>query len=83
MSSRLVILDANIIIAAFEHDFWNSLVDQYKIHVNSVVLRQEVYHYYDKYGQKTPINLQQYIDSGKIVEVTATMEQISNLGIPH
>lgn len=79
MRSRLVILDANIIIAAFRGGFWNTLVAQYEISVPSIVLHDEVYYYEDNAGKKVDIDLLQYVTSGKVKEISATPQQIADL----
>ena len=79
MKSRLVILDANVIIRAFAGNFWTSLVSQYDISVNSFVLHNEVYYYTDENGQKVNIDLAAELANGKIKEITATTDQIKNL----
>lgn len=79
MKSRLVILDANIIIEAFRGNFWTSLTSQYEIHVTSIVLQNEVYHYEDNNGQKTPIDLKSELRSGSIKELFATASNIQCL----
>ena len=79
MKSRLVILDANVIIRAFAGNFWTSLVSQYDISVNSFVLHNEVYYYTDESGKKVNIDLAAELANGKIKEITATTDQIKNL----
>jgi predicted nucleic acid-binding protein len=79
MKSNLVILDANVIIEAFRGDFWNSLISRYKIHISSIVLHSEVYHYEDKEGQKIPIDLTTYIQSGRAIEISASVPEIASL----
>lgn len=79
MKSRLVILDANVIIKAFAGNFWNALIAQYDIHITSIVLRAEVYFYEDKNGQRFSIDLTSDIKSGKVKEITATPEEIATL----
>lgn len=76
MKSRLVILDANIVISAFRCGFWKSLIAQYQISLPSIVLHQEVYHYLDENNQQVPIDLDQYIKSGAIQEIAATPDEI-------
>lgn len=79
MKSRLVILDANIVISAFRCGFWSSLIGQYQISLPSIVLHQEVYYYIDVNDQRIPIDLGQYLKSGSIQEVSATPEEIAAL----
>jgi predicted nucleic acid-binding protein len=79
MKSRLVILDANVIIKAFAGNFWNTLIARYDVYVTSIVLRNEVYFYEDKLGQKIQIDVMTYVDSKKIKELTATSLEIAAL----
>lgn len=77
MRSRLVILDANVIIDAFATNLWNSLINQYDVHVTSIVLRQEVYFYKNDAGQRISIDLGSDVASGKVKELTATIEDLA------
>lgn len=79
MNSRLVILDANVIIEAFKHKFWNSLVSQFNISVSSIVLHNEVYFYLDENNQKVDIDLATEVSSGRITEISATADEIASL----
>lgn len=79
MKSRLVILDANVIIRAFAENFWNALIAQYDVHITSIVLHAEIYFYLDKNGQQVPIDLAADITSGKVKELTATLNEIAAL----
>lgn len=79
MKSRLVILDANVIIKAFEGGFWISLINQYDVHVTSIVLHNEVYFYEDKNGNRISIDLSTQVQTGKIKELAATPNEISDL----
>jgi predicted nucleic acid-binding protein len=77
MRSRLVILDANVIIDAFATDLWNSLIDRYDVYVTSIVLRFEVYFYKDNEGRQIPIDLEFYVASGKVTEIAASVEELA------
>ena len=79
MKSRLVILDANVIIRAFAGNFWATLTNQYDVHVTSIVLHTEVYFYVDKNSQKVPIDLAAEIAAGRLKELTATQNEIAAL----
>lgn len=79
MKSRLVILDANVIIRAFAGKFWTALTNHYDIYVTSIVLRTEVYFYLDANGQQIPIDLNVEVQAGKIKELTATSTEIADL----
>lgn len=79
MKSRLVILDANVIIRAFAGNFWNALVNRFEIHVNSIVLHEEVYFYVNDKGGKIPIDLLGELAAGNIQEITATLQEVASL----
>lgn len=79
MKSRLVILDANVIIEAFRNSFWNGLVSHCEIYVPSIVLHTEVYHYQDDAGQKVLIDLISEINQGRIQEIVATCDEMAAL----
>ncbi len=79
MKSKLVILDANVIIKAFAGGFWKSLISQFDIHVNSIVLRNEVYFYEDDNGNQVSIDLSADIAIQNIKELIATPEEIAVL----
>ena len=79
MKSRLVILDANVIIEAFRWNIWNALMAQYDIHITPIVLKNEVYHYEDINGQQVPIDLDSHVASGKVKEISATSTEIASL----
>lgn len=79
MRSRLVILDANVIIEAFGGNFWNSLVTQYEVYVTSIVLRNEVYYFEDANGKQVLINLEADVQKGTIREISATSQEVAAL----
>ena len=79
MKSRLVILDANVIIEAFRGDFWNPLIAQYQIHVTSIVLHGEALYYQDKKGQRVQIDLNSVVASGKVKEISASTKDVLDL----
>lgn len=79
MKSRLVILDANVIIKAFAGGFWTTLSSQYDVHITSIVLHNEVYFYIDDNGQRVSIDLNGDIASGNLKELTATPDEIAAL----
>jgi len=75
MKYRLVILDANVIIAALGGGFWQEIVNRYEVHVSSIILR-EVQFYYDKDDNKVPVDLIDLVNLGKITQLQATPEQL-------
>ncbi len=68
MKSRLVILDANVIIDAFAGGFWDALVAQYEVRITSIILHSEVFFYENYKSQRVPINLEPYLVSKKIFD---------------
>jgi len=76
---RLLILDANVIIEVHKHGFWSSLINQFDIHINSIVIHNEAHFYEDDQGQRHDINLETDVKSKKVTEIEATPEQISAL----
>ncbi len=79
MKSRLVILDANVIIRAFSGGFWESLVARYDVHVTSIVLNSEVYYFEDAQGRRNEIDLRAYVTSGRIKEIAANGSEVAAL----
>ncbi len=79
MRSRLVILDANVIIDAFAGGFWDALVARYEVCITSIVLHSEVFFYEDAKGQRVPINLEPYLISKKVVEIAASTDELAAL----
>lgn len=79
MKSRLVILDANVIIEAFKNNFWKSLISQYEVYVGSTVIYVEVGHFLGENNQKHDIQLLPYVEGKEIKEIEATTDDIENL----
>ena len=75
-----VLLDANVIIEAYALDVWNKLLDKIKAVVPSSVVQDEAF-YFDKKksGKRLAIDLNKFIDSGRILEVAATAIELQNL----
>ena len=74
MNSRLVILDANIIIDAFKEGFWGRIIGFYEVHVCPII-KGEANHYLNQNGERVEIDLESYIRDGKIYEIAATTNQ--------
>lgn len=79
MKSRLVILDANVIIEAFKNDFWKSLISQYDVYVGSTVIHVEVKHYLDENNQKHDIQLLPFVTKGQIKQLEASSDDLELL----
>jgi hypothetical protein len=77
---KLVLLDADIVIKAYEIGVWSELIDRVQIVVTSIVARDEALFYSKELG-KIPeeINLLELIKEGKISELTASNTEISIL----
>ncbi len=78
-NSLLVILDANIIIAAHKGNYWNVLLNKFKIAVPSVVLNDEAFFFSTDEGASKAIQLSPYIAQNKVEELTATIEEYAAL----
>lgn len=76
---KCLLLDACIVIEAYELGIWEKLIERVDISVSSIVAHQESL-FYSKKQQKVPepINLHRLIEEGKIDEIEATPEEISN-----
>ncbi len=72
--SYLVILDANVVIDAYQNNYWNTLVTAYNVYLPAIVLRDEVQYFRDRDGKKF-IDLSPYILKGTVVELEATLEE--------
>lgn len=69
--SLLVILDANVIIDAHRENYWNALVNGHRIHLPTIILRDEA-QYFDTGKGKQSINLSSLISQGLITVISAT-----------
>lgn len=63
---QLLLLDANIIIAAHELGIWPKLVEKCAITITRTVVEHESYYWRDKQGTPHEIDLTNYIKEGKI-----------------
>ena len=72
---KLWLLDADVIIKLLEIDVFDNLVAMHDLHVASTVVDEVKY--YRRGRQKFPVNFrQQYINSGRVTETTATAEEM-------
>lgn len=80
MKSRLVFLDANIIIEAHRLNIWNHLVGQFEVVIPSFILDNEVRYFTSgRNGQKTSIDLSADEKAGKIKRETALPSDFQKL----
>lgn len=78
--SKLVILDANVIITAHALGVWNALTNQYQIYVPTTVLVSEAKYFNSMVtGQKIEINMNSYLIAGKIHEIQSTAYNLKYL----
>jgi hypothetical protein len=70
----LIILDANVIIDAHRENYWNALVNGHRIHLPTIVVKDEA-QYFDTGNGKRSINLAPLMSQGLITEITATPEE--------
>lgn len=81
MKSKLLLLDANVVIEAYKLNLWKTLYTQYEISLPSVVLQKEVQFFKSNrnFGANQEIKLQPLVDAGQIHEVAATNDDIDQL----
>jgi len=76
---KLWLLDADVVIKFLEIDVFDKLAAQHELHVASSVIG-EVKHYYSRSGEKIPVNFrEQFIDTGRVVESIAVIEEIKGI----
>lgn len=74
------VLDAMIVIKAHELGIWELLVDRALILIPATVVRDEAFYFDTEPGERRhSINLKDLIDSGKIIEEAASIEELKNL----
>jgi len=77
MMLKCILLDANIIIEAYELGIWVKLIDQIHIIVSSIVAYKESLFYSKQHsGIPEAINLKKLVSEGKIQEIEATQNEI-------
>jgi hypothetical protein len=74
----LLILDANVIIAAHEFGVWEQIIRTHSVHIPSIVIGAEVYYYKKPDGTCEPIDLASQVGKS-IVEVSCTVDELSAL----
>lgn len=78
--SRLVILDADVIITCHQNGIWNQVINHYEVLIPETVVVQEANYFYSKKtGRNEVIDLQAQIGAGKVGMVSATVEDFAEL----
>ncbi len=78
MKSKLVILDANIIIHAHENGYWAELVRRYQVFVGSIIVNESRF-YVDAEQDQIEINLKTQIENGEIFKIEAAATDMAAL----
>ena len=73
---KCFLFDADVIIAAHEAHAWDSLVASCDLHVSSIVVEEAKF--FKDHGVKRAIDLRPQVDSGQIVELAATAEEMDD-----
>lgn len=79
MKSKLILLDAVIVIDLFELGYWNQIIQNYEIYLPSSVANLEANYYKDAYGTQISIELEHYLKNNQIKILTADNTHITNL----
>ena len=84
--SQRLLLDANVIIYAHELRVWSQLIEKCDITITLTVKEQETYYWRDQTGIPYPIDIDVYINEGKINCVCVPLKHVDsfkNLFGPH
>lgn len=73
--SKLIILDANVIIVAHKLGFWKKLVSYYKIHIPAIIIQESKY-FEDSFGQKINIDLSKELKNNSVIKIEASAEKM-------
>lgn len=76
--SRLLILDANVIITAFKDGLWTSLASRYRLIIPNIIVIESKY-YTDSKGEKVNIDLGTEVDAKRIEVVETSPDELSVL----
>jgi len=76
MTKNWLLLDADVIIVCNELGYWKGLLSNYDVCVGSIVA-SEVRYYHDDKGSKLALDLQTYIASREITELSASPQEMS------
>lgn len=64
--SRLLLLDADVVIHLFELSLWDSIVDRYDVHLSRTIVQEEAFYYKDGADEEAAIKLHEYESEKKI-----------------
>jgi hypothetical protein len=81
MPARSVLLDADVVIEAFRLGLWDALVARTEVHVARTIIGEANFYPDPLTGQDRRIDLQSYIDQGKVTVLDPDEEalaQVSN-----
>jgi len=76
--SKLIILDANVIIIAHKIGFWKQLISYYKIHIPATIIAESKY-FENSFGQKININLSEELKNNSIFKIEASVQEMQLL----
>ncbi len=77
---KCVLLDADIIIDAYQLGVWQKLTEQFELLVPSIVIHDEALFFSHRTGgQHEDINLRSQVADAKITELTATSEELASI----
>ncbi len=77
MKSKLVILDANIIIDCHRNDVWKQIISSYEIYIPATILYDEAKYFVSKNTEeKKEIDLSQDKSHGKIQVIEADISHV-------
>lgn len=77
---KCVLLDANIVIKAYELGIWQMLVQRCELILPSIVVHDEALFFRREiHGVPEEIDLRVLIEDGKITELSATVEELASL----
>lgn len=79
MKTKLVILDANIIIHAHENGYWGELTQRYHLFVGSIIVGESKF-YFDEENDSIAIDLKSAIEKKEIQVVEADAVDLARLG---
>lgn len=72
--SRLLLLDANVVLEISQHGLWVSLTAKHEIHLSQTVLDES--QFYDDETGRHYIDLSHFIDNGLIIICQASIEEV-------
>lgn len=64
--SKLLILDANVVIFLFERNLWSQVIARCEVNLSRIVADQEANHYVDANKERQPIDLSGDIATGAV-----------------